>query len=109
MADVATRRALTRLPEALRPRRAAQEITWAPLAIERRLLFNGTSYLAVRDALVTVFGEFPIKLQFSDEFGVHAEILKAMAAAAGEGSTPYDDLLEALTRHHGLVLSDFAG
>jgi len=55
-----------------------------------------------------VFGRFPITLSYDPEKDdyLHERMLKAMAAAAGEGGEPYDDLRVALMKYHGLLLTE---
>lgn len=94
-------------PPAPKRRKLDGEIRWAPVAFTRRLPMTGTAFNAVRDALVKVFGEFPIKLEYNPEnHPDDANLLKAMAAAAGDGGEPFDDLRTALMKYHGLVLSE---
>lgn len=94
-------------PPAPKRRKLDGEIRWAPVAFTRRLPMTGTAFNAVRDALVKVFGDFPIKLEYKPEENLeHAQMLKAMAAAAGDGGEPFDDLRTALMKYHGLVLTE---
>lgn len=74
-------------------------IAWAPLDKATRVSFMGTSFPAVRAALVKTFGEFPIRILPGDE-----TVIRGMAAAAGEGGTPYAEILEALRKHGDLEL-----
>ena len=68
-----------------------QNITWAPISSPVRMNFIGTSYNVVATALIEAFGQFPIRLDKS-----HSATLRGMVAVAGEGKTPYQDLLNAL-------------
>ena len=56
------------------------------------LSFLGTSFASVEQALYETFGPLPIQLSKFE----HETVLKGMAAAAGEGGTPYKQMLEAL-------------
>ena len=90
------------------PAKTDGEIRWAPVHFSRRLSFAGTHYVAVREALRATFGEFPITLSYNpdkDDY-LHATILKGMAAAAGEGSEPYEDLRTALVKYHGILITE---
>jgi hypothetical protein len=69
------------------------QMSWRPLSQHRRVTFLGTSFPAVYRALGDVFGEFPLRLTRD-----HALTLRAMAAVAGEGREPYDQIAEALVR-----------
>ena len=66
-------------------------ISWAPISSPVLMNFIGTSCLDVTTALITAFGDFPIRLDKS-----HSATLRGMVAVAGEGKTPYQDLLNAL-------------
>src|SRR5215470_11240180 len=92
------------------PVKADGVIKWAPVHFARRLSFAGSSYLKVREALTKVFGKFPIELQFKpDEPGQYlddANLLKAMAAAAGDGGEPFEDLRTALMKYHGILITE---
>ena len=76
-------------------------ILWSPIASPMRLQFSGTSCEDVATALKTGFGEFPIRLST----GEHMFILKGMAAAAGPGKQPYNQLISALTQFGTLELT----
>lgn len=69
-------------------------MSWRPLTSPRRVTFLGTSFPAVHRALADVFGEFPIRLTPE-----HRVTLRAMAAVAGEGREPYDQIADALQKH----------
>ena len=72
-----------------------EAIEWCPKAKPKTLHFNGTACILVAEALAQTFGKFPIQLnQFE-----HATVILGMMHAAGEGATPYKELLDALNRH----------
>lgn len=70
------------------------QMSWRPLTTPRRVTFLGTSFAAVHRALADTFGGFPVRL--SPE---HVVTLRAMAAVAGEGREPYDQIADALQKH----------
>jgi len=78
-----------------------KEMSFCVLADPQRIPMNGTHYLAVRDALFKVFGNFPLRLDKH-----HAVILVAMAAVAGEGAKPYEILCEALRKYGAIEVRD---
>ncbi len=80
----------------------AMQIEWAPMASGQRLPFNGTSYLAVREALTKTFGAFPIRLSRAD----HLATMRGMAAVAAEGAEPYAQLAAALDKFGELEIRD---
>jgi hypothetical protein len=75
-----------------------QEMHWSPVASPQRLRFNGTSIEACRKALTEAFGSFPLRLTKEK----HSQTLWGMVAAAGDGATPYRELLDALERYSDL-------
>ena len=79
-------------------------IQWKPIASPVRLRFTGTSYEAVGHALIEAFGPFPIRLNAGEQL----LILRGMAAAAGEGKQPYQELIQALSQVGELELTDLA-
>ena len=76
-------------------------ILWSPIASPMRLQFSGTSCEAVSEALQAGFGDFPIRLST----GEHMFILRGMAASAGAGKQPYQQLITALTQFGTLELT----
>lgn len=60
----------------------------------------GTSYDEVSRALAEAFGDFPIRLKGT----VHILALSAMAAAAGQGRAPYEEIRNALQHYRELEL-----
>jgi hypothetical protein len=78
-----------------------KQIEWAPISTPEKVTFLGTSYDEVSRALVEAFGEFPIRLRFTEP---HILALKAMAAVAGDGRHPYEEISTALGRYHELEL-----
>jgi hypothetical protein len=76
-------------------------IQWAPISGPVRLQFSGTSCEDTLKALQTAFGSFPVRLST----GEHLFILRGMAAAAGGGSQPYQQLITALTQFGQLELT----
>ena len=79
-------------------------IQWAPIASPMRLRFSGTSCEEVSKALTEAFGPFPIRLHKGEQL----MILKGMAAAAGAGSQPYRELMQALAQVGQLELTELA-
>ena len=77
-------------------------IEWSVIATPVRMRFSGTSCQAVSQALVEAFGPFPIRLHKGEQL----MILKGMAAAAGEGRQPYEDLMKALAQVGQLELTE---
>lgn len=77
----------------------ASGIAYAPLATPTRVSLLGTSFPAVRQALTRTFGDFPIRLSAQD-----GAVLAGMSAAAGEGATPYAEILAALEKFGELEL-----
>ena len=77
-------------------------IQWSPISAPSRLKFTGTSIEATRSALTKAFGDFPIRLNSGNQLLV----LKGMAAGAGDGSAPYDELILALTQFGTLEISE---
>ena len=77
-------------------------IQWAPIASPMRLRFSGTSCEETAKALVEAFGDFPIRLHTGEQL----LILKGMAAAAGGGSQPYRELMQALAQCGQLELTE---
>lgn len=71
-----------------------QGIKWAPISSNVDLHFNGTSFTEVELNLAEGFGGFPIRLSKKE----HAETLRGMMIGAGQGETPYKELLAALDR-----------
>ena len=76
------------------------QIVFSALYLPQRITFLGNSFWNVRTALIKIFGEFPITLDSS-----HLPSIKAMSAASGEGSAPYDQIAEALEKHGGISLA----
>jgi hypothetical protein len=62
--------------------------------------FLGTSFDQVAMAMREVFGEFPIRLKWAE----HIAVLTAMAAVAGDGRGPYEQIMTALGRYRELEL-----
>lgn len=77
-------------------------IQWSPIASPVRMRFSGTSCEATSKALTEAFGPFPIRLHKGEQL----LILKGMAAAAGEGRQPYEELMKALAQVGQLELSE---
>jgi hypothetical protein len=77
-----------------------QHIEWLPKLTPQNLSFMGTSFPAVRQALVATFGAFPIQLNVFE----HQTVLAGMMAAAGEGGAPYIALLEGLRKYGELEI-----
>ena len=78
-----------------------KQIEWAPIAPPEKLTFLGTSYDEVSRALAETFGDFPIRLRWGQ---AHVLALTAMAAAAGQGRQPYEEIRNALERYRELEL-----
>jgi hypothetical protein len=78
-----------------------KQIEWAPINTPVRVTFLGSSYDAISEALSEAFGEFPIRLKLDI---LHTSMLAAMAAAAGEGRQPYEEIKTALERYGELEL-----
>jgi hypothetical protein len=78
-----------------------KQIELAPIKTPERVTFLGTSYDEVSRALAETFGNFPIRLVYTEP---HILALKAMAAAAGQGRAPYEEIATALGRYHELEL-----
>lgn len=85
------------------PSTSQQRITWSPVGTESNVPFSGSSYLAVRKALIETFGPFPIVLRNPE----HLLVLQAMAAAAGGGGVAYDTLRRALANLSGIEVRDY--
>ena len=79
----------------------ASTITWSPLSSPTILPFNGTDFKAVHLALRQAFGDFPIRVSRDSD----ARTLRGMAIGAGEGRTPYDNLVSALEQYGELELT----
>ena len=77
-------------------------VEWAPIASPARLQFTGTDSRAVASALEEAFGPFPIRLHKGEQL----LILRGMAAAAGEGKQPYQQLITALSQVGQLELTE---
>lgn len=84
-------------PEAPRP--DPTQITVRPVALPQRMSFLGTSFKTVSGALAEVFGSFPVRLTRE-----HLSIVHGMAAVAGEGRGPYDQIAAALDKHGDVEL-----
>lgn len=80
-----------------------EKIQWAAITSPQALKFNGTSKEEVARALVKMFGAFPIRLDVAQG---HDEMLRAMAAAAGEGEAPYSMLLAGLKQFSSIELTE---
>lgn len=82
-----------------------QAIEWCPIAEGGRLSFAGTTYRATRNALFSVFGEYPIRLNKAK----HLQTLQAMshvAKEANDGAAPYNQLADALRKYGDLEVRD---
>jgi len=92
-------------PRELRPGTAPKQdvIQWRPLAGASSLPFTGTDYVAVRKALVGMWGPFPIRLSKANG---DDECMKAMMFAAGEGQEPFHILHQALMQYGDIELQD---
>lgn len=75
-------------------------VVWRALTPPANVSFLGNNFLSVKKALETAFGAYPFELGVKD-----LPVLRAMAAAAGEGKTPYEDLVAALEKHDGLSVN----
>lgn len=78
-----------------------KQLEWAPISTPERITFLGTSFDEVARALRESFGEFPIRLTYGQP---HIMVLKAMAAVAGQGRQPYEEISTALERYGELEL-----
>jgi len=77
------------------------EISFRVVSEQTRVPCDGTSARAVQAALFKVFGKFPIRLGEDQR-----DVLLGMAAAAGDGSKPYEIMLEALRRYGAIEVND---
>lgn len=75
-------------------------IAFCALTPPTRISFLGTSFWNVKEALLKIFNQFPFNLDES-----HIPMLKAMAAAAGDGGTPYKELADAIEKHGGISVT----
>jgi hypothetical protein len=78
-----------------------KQIELAPISQPEKITFLGTSFDEVSRALAEAFGEFPIRLKWSH---AHVLALSAMAAVAGTGRGPYEEIGAALERYRELEL-----
>ena len=78
-----------------------KQIELAPISNPEPITFLGTSYDDVSRALVEAFGDFPIRLRSTPS---HMLALTAMAAVAGVGRSPYEEIKAALVRYGELEL-----
>jgi len=75
-----------------------QQITVAVKQPAQPLSFLGTTFEDTAKALQSVFGTFPIQLNRFE----HEQVLAGMAAAAGQGGTPYKQLLDKLKTYENI-------
>lgn len=76
------------------------KILWKPTKEAETLSFEGNSFFPVREALLSVFKDFPFELTANE-----LPLIKAMEAAAGVGKKPYSQIIEAIERHGSILIS----